>query len=467
MELLKKNAVEIVSLLKSGEITPLDCLNTLQKRISKIDGKVNALPILCFERAYENARKLQKLPLDKRGVLSGLPIPIKDITDVSGVRCTSGSNIFKNFVPKKSDEIVKRIESNGGIVFAKSNTAELATGGNTFNELFGATLNPWNTKLSSAGSSGGAAVSVATGMSWVAHGTDNAGSIRSPSSFCGTVGLRPSIGRVSSSLYNKVDSNFTVNGPIARNVADAGLLLDAMIGESYNNPLSLKKEPHTFLSQSLSPKKPIKIAFSLDLGITPVSSDVKTVLFDFIRKLEYEGIIVEENHPNLQNASTCYQTLRALDFYISMKDLYEDHKKHLKPEVIWNLEKGMNLKAEEIAIAEGYRLEIVNNMQKFFQEYDLLICPSTISTPYPVGERYLKECNGQKFDTYIDWLMIASAITLSCSPAISIPGGFTKDTLPVGIQIISSIRNEADLLSKSAFIEKVINLKNYFPVSPN
>tara|TARA_A100000164_G_scaffold332672_1_gene322744 strand:- start:2607 stop:3059 length:453 start_codon:yes stop_codon:yes gene_type:complete len=150
-----------------------------------------------------------------------------------------------------------------------------------------------------------------------------------------------------------------------------------------------------------------------------------------------------------------------------MKDLYEDHKKHLKPEVIWNLEKGMNLKAEEIAIAEGYRLEIVNNMQKFFQEYDLLICPSTISTPYPVGERYLKECNGQKFDTYIDWLMIASAITLSCSPAISIPGGFTKDTLPVGIQIISSIRNEADLLSKSAFIEKVINLKNYFPVSPN
>ena len=466
MELLKKNAVEIVSLLKSGEISPLDCLEALEKRISKIDYKVNALPILCFERAYEKAKKLLQLPQNKRGVLSGLPIPIKDITDVSGVRCTSGSNIFKNFIPKKSDEIVKRIENNGGIVFAKSNTAELATGGNTFNELFGATLNPWNTELSSAGSSGGAAVSVATGMSWVAHGTDNAGSIRSPSSFCGTVGLRPSIGRVSSSLYSKVDSNFTVNGPIARNVADVGLLLDAMTGESFNNPISLKKENYSFLSKSLSPKKPIKIAYSLDLGITPVNSDVKKVLLDFIKKLEYEGIIVEENHPNLKNASSCYQTLRALDFYISMKDLYKNHKKHLKPEVIWNVEKGKNLKAEEIAMAENLRLEIVNNMQNFFNDYDLLICPSTISTPYPVGQRYLEECDGQKFDTYIDWLIIASAITLSCSPAISIPGGFTKDNLPVGVQIISSIRNEANLLSKSAFIEKVINLENYFPISP-
>jgi amidase len=176
--LTQLTACAVVDLLKQGEITPLECLDALEARIAAVDGAVNALPILCFERAREQARKLMQRPLGERGRLAGLPIPIKDLTEVAGVRTTYGSLIFADFVPKTSDILVKTIEAEGGLIYAKSNTPEFGAGGNTFNEVFGATLNPWNRELSAAGSSGGAAAALATGTAWVAQGSDLGGSLR-------------------------------------------------------------------------------------------------------------------------------------------------------------------------------------------------------------------------------------------------------------------------------------------------
>ena len=218
--LMRATACAIVDKLKSGEVTPLDLLDTLEQRIAEVDGQVNALPTLCFDRARTHAKALMKKPAGERGLLAGMPIPIKDLTNVAGVLTTQGSPIYKDNIPARSDLLVEHLESNGGVIYAKSNTPEFGAGANTFNEVFGATRNPWDTSRSAAGSSGGAAVALATGMAWLAHGSDMGGSLRNPASFCGIVGLRPSIGRVAHTPTAAIDRNLGVQGPMARNVED-------------------------------------------------------------------------------------------------------------------------------------------------------------------------------------------------------------------------------------------------------
>src|SRR3984893_6232068 len=275
--LVLMTACAVVDQLNSGEVTPLDLLDVLEQRIAEVDGKVNALPTLCFDRARARAKALMKKPLSERGLLAGLPVPIKDLFNVEGVKTTQGSPIFKDTIAARSDLVVEHLEQNGGVIYAKSNTPEFGAGANTFNEVFGATLNPWDTSRSAAGSSGGAAVALATGMAWLAHGTDMGGSLRNPASFCGIVGMRPSIGRVARTPSAMIHRNLTVHGPMARNVEDIALFLDAMSGEHAADPLSLPVLPTSFLSAARSGKKPKRVAYSPDLGITPVDPEVAAV----------------------------------------------------------------------------------------------------------------------------------------------------------------------------------------------
>ena len=203
LDLIKTDACTLVDELRRGRVTPHDLLDALEARIAEVDRKVNALPTLCFPRAREHADRLMKLPAGERGPLAGLPVPIKDLIAVKGVRTTQGSPIYADQVPARSDIVVERLEANGAIVYAKSNTPEFGAGANTFNEVFGATLNPWDLSRSAAGSSGGAAAAIASGTAWVAHGSDMGGSLRNPASFCGIVGLRPSVGRVALSCRSR------------------------------------------------------------------------------------------------------------------------------------------------------------------------------------------------------------------------------------------------------------------------
>ena len=466
MELINLTAIEITDLLKTEKISPLECLDSLEKRISQVDNKVNALPILCFERARDHAKKLMERDVNSRGNLFGLPIPIKDLNDVSGVKCTRGSSIYKDNISEDSDYFVKFIEKNGGLIYAKSNTPEFGAGANTFNDIFGATLNPWNTSLSSAGSSGGAAVALATGMAWVAHGNDMGGSLRNPASFCSVVGMRPSPGRVASKVSGITGSILGVEGPMARNIEDLALFFDAMTGSHKKDPISMSKESASFLNFTRSLWKPRKVAFSTDLGLPPVDNEVKEIVKSCATELEKNGVIVEEDHPDLSEAPECFQILRSLSFFVNLNYEYINHKEKLKPEIIWNIEKGINLKVDEIVKAEIQRTTLFNRMQTFFNDYDLLLSPATIVPPFPVEERYLKSCSGYQFDTYIDWLNIVSAISLTCSPALCMPAGFTKNKLPVGVQVIGPLRDEEKLLAGGKFIEDCLNIKNKLPIEP-
>jgi amidase len=464
--LISASALEIVARLQKGEVTPLDCLDALEKRIATVNPSVNALVTLCFDRARDHANALMKKPVMERGTLAGLPVPIKDLAAVKDVRSTRGSRIFANHIADESDILVRHLESEGGIIYAMSNTPEFGAGAQTFNDVFGITRNPWNTALTPAGSSGGAAVALATGMAWLAHGSDLGGSLRNPASFCGIVGLRPTPGRVAATPGTVIDATLGVEGPMARNVSDLALMLDAMSGEEPGDPLSLPRPPRSFSSQIEKIKKPKRIAVSRDLGITPVDPVVADAVMQAARKLEQSGVIVEEAHPDLVDAMNCFQTLRAANYVAGMLPLLEKHRDLLKPEVIWNIEKGMGLTGEEIARAQMQRAKIFHTMAEFFARYDALLCPATIVTPFPVEERYVKHCNGVEFETYIDWLLIVAVATLAMCPAISIPCGFTKTGLPIGLQIIGPNRGEAQLLNMAKYAEQVFALGDITPIDP-
>jgi amidase len=464
--LVRETACTVVDKLRSGDVTPLDLLDVLEQRIAEVDGKVNALPTLCFDRARSRAKALMQKPAAERGLLAGLPIPIKDLTNVEGVLTTLGSPIFKDNIPAKSDLMVEHLEANGGVIYAKSNTPEFGAGANTFNEVFGPTRNPWDTSRSAAGSSGGAAVALATGTAWLAHGSDMGGSLRNPASFCGVVGLRPSIGRVAHTPKFGVNRTLGVQGPMARNVEDLALLLDAMSGEHPADPLSLPVLPKSFLSAARSGNKPKRIAYSPDLGITPVDPEVRAVTRKAAERFAEAGAIVEEAHPDLREAHECFHVLRAFDFAISKAELLRTKRDLLKPEVIWNIEEGLKLSVEKLERAEAQRVAMTERALAFFDKYDLLLAPATIVPPFPIENRYVAECDGKTFDNYVEWLGIVYAITLACCPALSLPCGFTASGLPVGLQMVAKPRAEAQLLAGAKVLEDILGLRGSTPIDP-
>ena len=464
--LIDATACELVDRLRDGEVTGGDLLDALEARIGEVDRAVNALPTLCFARAREHATDLQRRPVAERGVLAGLPVAIKDLTEVAGVRTTFGSPIFKDNVPDKSDILVETLERNGGVIYAKSNTPEFGAGANTFNEVFGATRNPWNTSRSAAGSSGGSAVALATGMAWLAHGSDMGGSLRNPASFCGIVGMRPSPGRVGATPGPAIESNLGQEGPMARTVEDLALMLDAMKGEAPGDPLSLPDDGRSFLEAARNGARPRKVAFSRDLGITPVDPEVAAICEQAARRFEDAGVIVEEATPDFSAAHDCFQVLRARSFAVTKAELLANHRDLLKPEVIWNIEKGLALTMDEVVTAECQRNRMFRNVAAFFEDYDLLLSPATIVAPYPVEQRFVESCDGHVFDNYVEWLAIAYAITLVCCPALSLPCGFTRETLPVGLQIVGPCRGEAQVLAGARQLEEILNLSTRRPIDP-
>jgi len=458
MELIAKTAVEVRGLLQKGEVTPGDLLDALEARIAQVDGAVNALPTLCFERARERAVA--------GGTLHGLPVAVKDLSAVAGVRTTYGSPIFAGHVPQVSDHVVERMEASGGVVYAKSNTPEFGAGAQTFNAVFGATRNPWNTALTPAGSSGGAAVALKTGMAWLAHGSDLGGSLRNPASFCGIVGLRPSIGRVPFGPAADPWANLSVEGPMARNVADLALFLDALAGYDAREAVSLPAPETPYLAAAQAPRLPRRVAFSPDLGgLTPVDPEVSRLCAAAARRLEALGVIVDEASPDFSGAHECFQTLRALGFATAHSAKIGVHDALMKPDVIWNIQKGLDLSGDAIARALRMRGTIMARARAFFETYDLLLCPATIVAAYPVEQTYVTECAGVTFETYIDWLAVAYAITLTGHPALSLPCGFTDAGLPVGVQMVGRWQGEAELLSHAAALEADLGL-DATPIDP-
>ena len=465
-DLYRLTARETIAKLEAGDITPLDAIDAALARIEAVDGRVNALPTLVPERARDRARRLMERPPAERGLLAGLPVAIKDLNPVEGVRTTYGSPIYADHVPEASDITVLRIEAAGGVVLAKSNTPEFGAGGQTFNEVFGATRNPWNTSLTCAGSSGGAAVALATGQVALAHGSDLGGSLRTPGSFCSVVGLRPSPGRVPRGPSDSSFNYLSVNGPMARNVADAALFLDVMAGLDPRDPLSWPAPSVPYRDTVAAPVKPRRIAFSPDLGFMPVDPEVRDICAGAMTHFEAMGVSVDERTPDFSGAMEAFHTFRAVLFVTDHAERMKAHRDKFKPEIVWNYDKGLVLAAADIAQAEAGRAALFQRMADFFEEFDLLACPTAAVPPYSLDQRYVDRIGDTRFDNYVDWMGLQCAVTVTSSPAISIPCGFTADGRPVGLQLVARPRGEAELLQAAALFEQAAGLDGLLPIDP-
>ena len=469
--LVELKARAAVAELRQRRISPLELVEAAIERIERIDPLVNAVPIRCFERARTRARALMQAtpPADPEpGWLGGLPIVVKDLFEVEGVRTTFGSPIFADRVSTVTDLHVAQLEAKGAIVLGKSNTPEFGAGANTFNEVFGVTRNPWSTALTCGGSSGGAAVALATGMAWLADGSDLGGSLRTPAAFCGIVGLRPSLGRVMRGPAMRRFQTLTVNGPMARDVGDLALMLDAMCGTSLDDPLAIEPPALSFTAAAEQPCRPRLVGFSADLGgLVPVDPEIARLTGQAAARMgELGATVIENRSPDFGPAREVFEVLRAAHFAAEKATLLEAERERLKPEVVWNIERGLALTADEIGWAERERSLIQARVAAFFREHDLLLCPAAIVPPFPVELRYLETLGEHRFPTYIDWVAVAYAITLSGSPALSLPCGFTQAGLPVGLQLVGPPRGEARLLAAARALEEILAVGSSKPIEP-
>ena len=282
--------------------------------------------------------------------------------------------------------MVERLEANGGVVLAKSNTPEFGAGANTFNAVFGETLNPWNSRLTVGGSSGGSAAALAAGQVWLATGSDLGGSLRTPASFCSVVGLRPSPGRVAHGPSTRPFGTLSVVGPMGRTVGDVALMLDAMVARHPEDPLSLELPQESFQVAAAGRRRPQRVAFSPDLGITPVDAEVAQICAAAAERFAEVGVTVEEACPDFSRAAECFDVLRALGFVAGHREHYETQRDKLKPDVIWNIEEGLKLTVEQLERAEAQRVAMTARTLEFFEKYDLLLVPRHDRTALPGRE---------------------------------------------------------------------------------
>ncbi len=466
-ELCALDAHVVVEMVRKREIRPSELLDASFERIAAVEPIVNALPTLCEQRARDRLAALETGAKNvDPGWLGGLPIAIKDLAAVSGVRSTWGTRALKDNIPDQSDPIVERLEQRGGVVIAKSNTPEMGAGGNTFNEVFGMTRNPWDISKNAGGSSGGAAVSLATGEVWLSHGSDLAGSLRTPAAYCGIVGLRPSPGRACGGPTDLAFNTEGVQGPMARNVRDTALFLDAMSGFDPALPLSVEAPEMSFQQAVIEADNKIRIAWSPDLnGLAPVEKSMIANLSSALEKVERAGANVVETCPELPTLYETYITLRAMFWAALPGRLPESVQAGFKRTLRDNIELGRTLTTDQIYDAQRNRSIIFANMHRLLQDFDVLACPVVGLDPCPVEEEYPSTVDGQPVKDYVDWLRFSFLSTTTGLPSLSLPIGFSDHGMPVGLQLIGPPRGEAKLLAVARAIELAVDF-NGGPIDP-
>jgi len=426
-------------------------------RIERANPAVNAIVTLLPDRALAEADAADRALASgtRVGPLHGLPIAHKDTHDTAGVRTTYGSPIFAHHVPDHDELIVERIRDAGAIMIGKTNVPEFAAGSHTFNPVFGLTRNPYDLGRSAGGSSGGAAAALACGMQPLAEGSDMGGSLRNPASFCNVVGLRPSPGRVPSWPQPAAWATLSVQGPMARTVQDAALLLSVIAGPDPRSPIDVEETGGRFAGPLDRDLTGTRVAWAPDLGgRIRVDAEVTDALTDVPGVFGRLGAIVEEAAPDLDGADDVFRTLRAWQFELAYGELLDAHPDRFKESLAANIRAGRELRGTDIARAERRHTELFHRMRAFFTRYDVLALPVSQVAPFPADREYPAEVAGEPCTTYLDWMRSAYLISATGCPAISVPAGFTPGGLPVGLQLVGAHRADLTVLQLAHAFEQ-------------
>jgi amidase len=450
-----QTASDLAAGIRARELSATEVLEAHLARIAEVNPVLNAIVTLDPDGARAQARAADRVLAEGGdvGPLHGLPIAVKDLEDTAGMRTTYGSPIYAEHVPEADTLMVARMRRAGAIVIGKTNTPEFGAGSQTFNAVFGATRNPYDPSRTPGGSSGGAAAAVASGMLPFADGSDLGASVRNPAAFCNLVGLRPSPGRIPDVPSRAIWDPLSVLGPIARNVADAALLLRALAGPDPRAPLSLRDEPEAFALETSFNPAGLRIAWSRNLGDLPVAGEVTAVLERRRETLTGLGCVVEDVDPDLGDPDEAFEVLRALGFARAFGGLLETHHDALKETVRENTRIGLALSGGRVARALDLQAEAFERTRALLERYDALALPTVQVAPFGVEEEWVREIAGVPMGSYLEWMRSCSRITVTAHPAVSVPAGFTPEGLPVGLQLVGRHRGERELLQLAAAFE--------------
>jgi amidase len=437
---VESSARDQAAAVAARRISARELLELHLTRIAERNPEINAIVSLDVERARAGAAAADQHLASGQpvGPLHGLPFAFKDTHVVAGWRTTYGSPLFRDNVPGVDELVVERIRRAGVVTMGRTNVPEFAAGSHTFNTIFGTTRNPVDPSRSAGGSSGGAAAALRSGMVPLAEGSDMGGSLRNPASFCGVVGLRPSLGRVPQWPKPNQWEATSVSGPMARDVGDLALLLSTIAGPDPRAPLALGDPGTAFAPPLAGTLRGLRVAWSLDLGgAFEVDASVAAVLDQAGRLLARSGASVFSAWPDLSLAEDTFRTLRAWHFQASYGAMLAQHPEAFKQSLADNIRAGESLTGADVARAYAQRTRLSETMRQFFGSYDVLVLPVSQVPPFPADQEFPATINGKPMATYLDWMRSAYFITVTGCPAISVPAGTTPDGLPVGVQIVA------------------------------
>jgi amidase len=450
------SAVEMARLIRAKKLSAREALAAHLQQIEHVNPKVNAIVTLVAEMATAAAAKADEMQAHNSvlGPLHGLPVAHKDLLETRGIRTTYGSPLYKDYIPDEDDIVVERMRRAGAITIGKTNTPEFGAGSQTFNKVFGATLNPYDLTKTCGGSSGGAAVALACGFAPVASGSDTGGSLRNPAAFCNVVGFRPSIGRVPDPKTVFAWSTLSTSGCLGRSAADLAFALSTIAGPDQRAPLSINESGERFARPLDRNFKGVRVAWFKDLGGVPFDSRVRAVVDGQRKTFESLGCVVEQAEPDFSPAEISFRILRAWNSANKYGQRLHDHPDAFKDTLKGEIEEGLRLTGLDLARAETAHGQLWRHFQSFLEKYEFFILPTTQLPPFDVNMPYPTEIAGVKFTSYIDWMKSCWYISATGNPAASVPAGFTPEGLPVGVQIIGRDKQDFSVLQLAHSFEQ-------------
>ncbi|MDX1431271.1 MAG: amidase family protein [Gammaproteobacteria bacterium] len=451
------SAVEARRLIGEKRLSPVELMDSCIARIEAVNPRVNAVVATCYERARDEAKAAERALArgDELGPLHGLPMGVKDLNLTAGLRTTFGSLVHEDHVPDADERMVASLRAAGAIVVGKTNTPEFGAGANTVNKVYGATRNPFDTDRTCGGSSGGSGVAVATHMLPICTGSDTGGSLRIPAAFNGITAIRTTPGVVPSERRTLGLTTFNVQGPMARDVADAALMLSAMAGYDERDPLSIRLDADDFRSIDHVDLATLRVACSCDLGFALVDDGIRATFESRVEALAPAFRECVQAHPPMASASRAFWLIRGVYFLAGRLEVYRAHKDLLGPNVVGNVEAGLAMSPEDIGWAFAEEARIYRALQTFFDDVDVLICPAVAVPPFPVEQLYCTHINGVETSSYIQWADLTSGLTITGHPIVSIPCGLDPTGTPFGLQIVGPRKHsERFLIAVAAAIER-------------
>jgi amidase len=460
------SARELAELIRTRRLSARELMAAHLARIHQVNPKINAIVSLLSDDeclALADAADRAVASGSELPPLHGLPIAFKDLQPARGFPWTRGSPIYKDAMPEVDSLLVERLRNAGAIPIGKTNTPEFGMGSHTYNRVFGATLNPYDPTKSAGGSSGGAGAALATGMLPIADGSDLGGSLRNPANFNNIVALRPTVGLVPTAPTAFPLLGFSVNGPMARTVADTAYLLSVLAGPDPRDPGVYPSDPAAFRGPLTRDFKGTRVAWCPDLGGLPLDPRVRDVLSAQRQTFESLGCIVEDACPDLSGADSIFLTIRAFRTAATYGPLLATHRTELKPEAIREIEAGQALSSAEVARAMIEHGQLLGRMREFQETYAFLLCAVNQVPPFDATLDWPKSIDGVAMDHYVAWMKSAYWITTTFRPAASVPAGFTPEGLPVGIQIVGRHRDDFGVLQLAHAFERATGFGNRRP----